>query len=230
MFHKISVLVPTRKRLTPLAEMITSFYRTAGQEKNAELVFRVDADDDETLEFLLRNVPQRHVVVVGPRLEGYRSLPLFFNEMLKHATGDIFLCGNDDIVFRTSGWVSLVLQAAEQYPDGVFDFGVLTHNETHFPLSIVSRKVTDCLGFIFDPRIFWGDIFLRDVMAEFGRAIVLPNVQIDHNWMGHAPDTTFLEGEHTRRSNWLDAAHATAVREAVEKIRGELWLASAFQY
>jgi hypothetical protein len=76
----------------------------------------------------------------------------------------------------------------------------------------------DRLGFFFDPRMFWGDIFWRDVTSRFGRAIALADIRIDHDWAGFAPDEVFLEGEPTRRADHL-AFHAQAVNEAVEKLK-----------
>jgi hypothetical protein len=152
-------------------------------------------------------------------------MPTFFNELATAATGDVLMCGNDDMVFQTEDWATQILAVANQFPDGLFDLGVATHNETHFPFSTVSRRAVAALGFIWDPRIFWGDIYLRDMMAYFGRAVMLPHVRIDHDWAGHRPDQVFRE---TRASKgrvesdpryWCDV-HAPCVQEAVERLRG----------
>lgn len=213
-FDKISVLVPTRKRVDRLQAMLASFAETSSGL--AELVFRVDEDDTETQSFL-RSEAASSIVIVGSRLDGYRSLPTFFNELALVATGDIVMLGNDDMLFPTPQWDRLILEAANKYPDGIFDFGVATQNHTNFPFSIVSKKVVDQLGFLYDPRIFWGDIFLLGVMSAFGRAISLPSVSINHDWMGDHPDGTFAEGEAVRRSNWMEY-HQIAVDDAVERL------------
>lgn len=216
-FKKISVLIPTRNRLTRLCTMLTSYeLTTRGTETLSELVFRVDEDDLESQNFL-----QGRNVVVGPRLQGYRSMPLFFNEMVSAAAGDVFMCGNDDMIFKTLGWAQVLLTAANQFPDGIFDLGVTTHNETHYPFSTVSRKAVDQLGFLWDPRIFWGDIFLRDTMAAFGRTAMVPSVEIEHDWAGHSPDQVFLESEkditQTDPTYW-SRTHSNAVAEAYRKL------------
>lgn len=221
-YNKVSVLIPTRHRTKRLELVFDSFAHTTEQQSRlAELVFRIDDDDDETREFLSTRDCR---TIVGPRLDGYRSLPVFFNEMIRYATGDVFLCGNDDMIFQTKGWAGMILDAADAYPDGLFDFGVLTHNASHWPFSIISKKVTDHLGFIWDPRIFWGDIFLRDVMDAFGRKLPLPTVEIDHDWVGWAPDQTFIEADQQnimrRDPTYWAGTHTTAVNEAIEKLRG----------
>jgi hypothetical protein len=211
MFTKISLLVPTRGRPLRLRKMLESFQLTA--DDKAEVIFRVDDDD-----FVSQQALRGYKVIIGPRLSGYRSLPIFFNQLASAATGDVLMCGNDDMVFKTVGWPQLVLDAANKYPDGVFNLGVKTHNETHYPFSIVSKLVVGKLGFIFDPRIFWGDIYLRDVMAAFGRCEMLPHVEVDHDWMGHEPDSVFMDGNDARTSDWM-AQHAEAVDDAVRWLR-----------
>jgi len=214
MYSKISVLVPTRGRVTMLMTLLDSYDRTTvGFENASELVFRVDDDDLETQSFLAGE----HMII-GPREKGYESLPQFFNELAMVASGDILMLGNDDVVFVTEGWAPKILEVANRFPDGVFNIGVKTHNVDHYPLSTVSKTVVNKLGFLFDPRIFWGDIFLRDVIGRLERNVMLEDVEIQHVWAGYAPDQTFIEGELARRSNWM-AHHVQAVDEAEAKLK-----------
>jgi Glycosyl transferase family 2 len=218
-FSKISVLVPTRHRIERLRTLLESYERTTrGVRSASELVFRVDDDDLDTIAFLHGT---RHAVLVGPREKGYESLPQFFNQLAAAAHGDVLMLGNDDITFVTPRWAPQILQAANKYKDGLFNIGVKTHNEAHFPLSVVSKIAVKQLGFLYDPRIFWGDIYLRDVMGRLGRNVVLPDVEIQHDWAGYAPDATFIEGEGARRRDWM-AHHVQAVDEAEQKLRGLL--------
>jgi hypothetical protein len=217
MFKRISVLVPTRKRLKRLDTLLESFERTASVE-SAELVFRVDIDDVETLKRL-----EGHWIHVGPRLKGYGSMPQFFNEMAELASGDVLMCGNDDMVFRTPGWADRLLAVANRYPDGLFNLGVKTLNETHFPFSTVSKTVVQKLGFLWDPRIFWGDMYLRDVMACFGRCVMVPDVVIDHDWAGNAPDSVYYETLSAKAKvegseSYWSGPHADAVADAVRRL------------
>lgn len=218
MFKKISVLVPTRMRVAQLRAMLESYHATVQTPESSELVFRIDEDDLASLELLNQT---RWTVVTGPRLQGYRSLPAFFDEMRKVASGDVLMCGNDDMVFRTPGWPEIVLAEANKYPDGLFNFGCATLNAGHFPFSIISKHVADLMGYIHDGRLIWGDLFLRDVLAAFGRAIPLPEVQIDHQWMGHTPDQVFLDAHQNDSQNWDEAywaRHREIVAAAVQRI------------
>lgn len=219
MFSKVSVLVPTRHRVERLRTLLDSFERTVADRSRCELVFRVDDDDTETQAFLAREA-----MFVGPRLHGYQSMSTFYNELFATATGDILMCGNDDMVFKTPRWPSMILEVANRYPDGLFDLGVTTHNEMHYPFSIVSKAVAEHLGFLWDPRIFWGDIFLRDTMAAFDRCVMIPHVHVDHDWAGNDPDEVFLETRVSKTqcegdpSYWANV-HAPAVNDAVQRLR-----------
>lgn len=222
MFTKVSVLVPTRHRVGRLRTLLQSYEETCLDKGVSELVFRVDDDDIATQNFLL---PTEHTVVFGSRHNGYQSMPRFYNDMLSGACGDVLMCGNDDMIFQTPGWAEIILNIANQHQDGLFNIGVATMNEDHFPFSTVSRKMTDRLGFIWDPRVFWGDIFLRDVAAHFGRCVRLPSVQIVHDWAGLAPDQVFIETRASKAqvegdTSYWTGVHAQAVRDAVADLEG----------
>src|SRR5688500_6274351 len=190
-FTRLTVLVPTRNRVPQLQTMLQSFSETRAYLA-ADLAFRIDLDDPLTQTVVN---PTGYGYVTGPRLDGYRSIATFFNEMRPVAQGDLFMCGNDDMVFRTPHWPELVLAEANKYPDGVFVLGVQTLNLGVFPFSIISRKAVEAMGFIHDPRLVCGDLFLRDVMSHFGRAIQLPNVHVEHNWGGFTPEHLFPDAE-----------------------------------
>lgn len=220
-FNKVSVLVPTRRRVERLRAMIASFDQTTGSGAEAELVFRVDDDDPVTQEFLA--TWGGHKVVIGPRYGGYRDICRFFNEAADAAAGDVLMLGNDDMIFRTPGWATLILAEANRYPDGLFDIGVSTHNEDHWPFATVSKVATEMLGFLCDPAIYWCDIYLRDVMSAFGRSVKLPSVTIDHEWIGYKPDDVFVEADqnsiYERDTEYWSKTHPTAVANAVVKLR-----------
>jgi len=217
-FHRVSVLVPTRGRVERLKILLDSWEATVTDPASAELIFRIDEDDPDSWIFL-QKFPHR--VLIGPRLQGYRSLPQFFEQLRLKANGDLLLTGNDDMAFRTVDWPQKVCDVANQYPDGVFCLGVEVNNAKNYPFAIVSRKATEAIGYLHDSRLFWGDVFLRDVYAKFGRAIRFDTVRIDHDWMGHVKDQTFLDAKQHEGRNWDDRywqLHNACVLDAVIKL------------
>ncbi len=217
-FTKVSVLIPTRTRLDRLQRVLTTFKDTTSG--CSELAFRIDDDDPVTAMFLhLTDWP----VYQGSRREGYESMPLFLQDAASVATGDVFMVGNDDMAFVSQGWDAAILAEANKYPDGLFNIGVATHNADHYPFSIISKRMVQQLGHVYDPRIFWGDIYLRDLLAHFGRTIMLPEVRIDHEWAGFKPDALFWEAQDLKTGPYTNGPeywerHRNVVNDSIRKL------------
>ena len=226
-FKKVSVMIPTRGRIGYLEQLLESFDKTVVDKDKAELVFRADQDDLETIEFLC-GTPYKFLV--GSRENGYRSLPSFYNDMVKIAKGDVLICCNDDAVFVTPNWPQKLLDIANKYPDGIFDLGMhVGVNENFFPFSVVSRRLVDILGLINDERLLFSDLFLLDIARYFDRAIHIPEVVITHCWSGNVPDQTRIDANKHEfdmvfkddTGAWSDEyrdKHNKVVTEAVMKI------------
>lgn len=238
-FKTLSLLVPTRGQVARLSHMWRSYVETVGDGTNIELVFRIDDDDAETAAWMrgtattveaypdrasafevMRTQRQalRRTVVSGKQHDGYISLPRFFNEMARHATGDLLMCGNDDMTFLTPEWPALLLQAANRFPDGIFDIGCYTYPASAFPFSVVSRRAVETLGFLNDERLVYSDIFLRDVMARFGRAVIAPEVVILHIGQANHDANAVKWHLHTNAVEYWERHHR-AVDEAVARLK-----------
>ncbi len=227
-YKQISVLIPTRKRLIFLSKMLESFNKSVKNPEQAEIIFRCDSDDKETIDCLCKTP---HKMIVGPRNEGYKSLPAFYNEMTSIAKGDLLMCCNDDVQFKTKGWPTILLEEANKYADGIFNFGVnVGLNDDKFPFSIVSRKLVNILGFLNDERLLFSDVFLLDIAKYFNRAIRINSVTIFHDWAGHGADATRIDANRhefamvfkDKEGNWTDrykALHDSVVNEAINKIK-----------
>ncbi len=184
----ISVLVPTRQRTALLEKMLDSLMATAADQSAVQVVLRIDEDDAESANYL-RLCPWPTEIIVGPRYNGYATLAKFINEAAARATADLLIVVNDDVEFLTHGWETKLVSAAARYPDGIFDLGVDTVlNNANFVFPCQSRRQVEILGCFFDDRLVYPDIWLRDVLQPFGRAIRVPEVVIRHNWQGQTPD------------------------------------------
>lgn len=214
----ISVLVPTRKRVPLLRSMMQSLLMTASESGNqVEVIARLDFDDDETLEYLRdwRWGP----FIVGPRYDGYATLAMFINEAARLSTANLLIVVNDDVEFKTKDWDVKLVEAAMQFPDGIFNLGVDTVlNNENFVFPCVSRRVVDLLGCFFDPRLVYPDIWLRDVMMLFGRAARVPEVVIEHAWAGQSEDQV-QAGRKVHGNAAYAALYAQCVEEGREKVR-----------
>lgn len=195
MTSAIAVIAAVRQRVDLLQRMLTSLVATVQRPEQVEIILRCDDDDAVMLEYMrelsqtrqMRGVA-RHRWIVGPRLSGYAALPAFANEAARLAHANLVLVVNDDAEFVTPGWDRLLVDRAAQYPDGMFVMGVETENAKNFIFPCVSRRLIETLGGVFDERLIYPDIWLRDVCEFFGRAVRVPDVTIAHRWQGPSPD------------------------------------------
>ncbi len=216
----ISVVAAVRERVDLVRAMLASIQATADHPDQIEVVLRCDVDDPPMIAALCE-LGQRFIV--GPREKGYASLPAFANEAARLAQAPLVLVVNDDAEFVTQGWDTLLVHAAEAYPDGMFVFGVETANAENFVFPCVSRRWIEHFGGIFDERVVYADIWVRDVFYPFGRAIRINDVVVRHHWQGLSPD----QQQATRDIHGADyQAHYRAcvddgrvkVQQALEKV------------
>lgn len=215
-FRSLSLLVPMRGHPERRARFLESFRRTVVGP--VELVLKIDDDDVETLQWAKGLVHPWPVIVSGPRHDGYRSLPRYFNEMSRVATGDLLMCGNDDMEFITKDWAGDLLRMADRYPDGVFDLGIYTYPAGSFPFSCVSRAAVNAMGFLNDERLVFSDIFLRDVMMRFNRAVLLPDTVIMHVGVADDDALQVKDGVHAEAAAYW-RLHERCVNEAARAIQ-----------
>jgi len=191
MTPRISVVAPVRARVTLVEQMLQSVWTTAAEPERVEVVLRCDDDDMAMLSYLVGRWPGEYappVVIIGPQRKGYASLSAFINEAAHRSRGELVIVVNDDAEFQTKGWDILLAERAASIPDGLFNFGIETANAGNFIFPCVSRKLINLLGFVFDERLVYPDIWLRDVLMPFGRAIRVPEVVVAHHWQGMSPD------------------------------------------
>lgn len=206
---RISVIVATRGRVALLDKMLRSLQLTAHDPTSVEVVLRCDADDNLTIHFLRE---QPHLFIVGPRRNGYATLASLVNEAARLSHADLVIVVNDDAEFVTQGWDARLVEEAARYEDGIFDLGVTNVlNDENFVWPCTSRRVIDLIG-IHDERLVYSDVWLRDVMRHFDRAIRVHDVVIKHNWVGVS-----AEQDAARRQE-DPALHARCVEEAAARI------------
>jgi len=225
----ISILCPTRKRREWFRRMYFSAMGTAREPTDLEFVIYVDDDDDAPLQ--ARNI----VVVQGPRL----TLSCAWNVACEKASGDLFMHGGDDVVFRTAGWDQVIRAAFEPFPDGiafvhgsdgspphahVYGNGGGPHYGTH---GFLHRRWVDAVGYFVPPHfsVDYNDLWLNEVADAVGRHVYLPDVLIEHmhwTWRKAPMDATYIEAHEKRLAGESRELYASLAgeREAdVEKLR-----------
>lgn len=180
----ISLLVPTRNRPRLLQRLLDSLVETTADLANVEVVLYIDEDDTQSKQFSHRSLSPIKIIASPGRSMGE------MNRLCYEASrGRYVMLLNDDVVFRTSGWDTKVLNAFSPFTDDIamvygndLDQGVAVPT---FPF--ISRAVCDVLGEIcprgyqnlhIESHLF--DIFKQLVKLGHHRIRYLGDVIFEH--------------------------------------------------
>ena len=197
----ISILCPTRKRLAEFNRMLQSIHDTAARAMAIEVVGYLDEDDETNYEQLAKYVPGlgkfngaiRLTLIRGKRI----VLSNMWNKCAAAASGDIFMQGNDDIVFRTKAWDVLVEKEFAKVPDRILmvhgndGSGGASGEKGIFAVHpFVSRKWYEVLGYVTAPYFAsdFGDTWINHIANAIDRRRYVPIViEHMHYWWGKMP-------------------------------------------
>ena len=99
----VSILLPTRKRVPLLKKCVESLLDNASDPTKIQLLFGVDDDDPETIDYLKDfKHPARSVIKF--QRQGYENLHLYNNSLASYAQGLWIMFFNDDAIMKTKNW------------------------------------------------------------------------------------------------------------------------------
>jgi glycosyltransferase involved in cell wall biosynthesis len=178
----ISILCPTRGRVPEFTRMLQSLRDTAAYK--VEVLAYVDEDDPQKEEYRSYDPQFGEIQVkvkVGPRL----TLTKCWNELLPLATGNILMQGNDDIVFKTTGWQKIVEETFSKQRDRLtlaFGDDCGGYHEMKFgPHPFVHRRWVETLGYFIPPYFSsdFGDTWINELGVAVNHVKKLP-IEIEH--------------------------------------------------
>lgn len=157
--------------------MWTSALETAHFKDKIEFVVYRDNDDTSEYEY-----PRNKTIWEGERI----VLSEMWNECAKKATGDILMHAGDDIVFKTQGWDTQVIEAFEQFPDKI----AFVHGDDGFhgaafgTHGFIHRNWMEAVGYFVPPYFSsdYNDTWLNDVANMIGRRVYIPIVTEHMHW------------------------------------------------
>jgi hypothetical protein len=178
---EISLILPTRQRTSRLRQALDSLAATACRPDRIEIVLYVDLDDHESRAFSYSGLTLK--TIVGPRAR--------MGEMTRAcyaaSVGRAILLANDDICFRTPGWDTRMLGAADRWSDGlglVWGNDLCSGGPAH---PLLPRPACELLGKIcpvdfarlhIDTHVY--DVFRRLKQRGHDRMCYLPDTIIEH--------------------------------------------------
>jgi hypothetical protein len=114
----VSVLLPSRENAAGFKAVCENLSALAGDTDEFEIVLMVDSDDPQGAEYrnIIRSNSLGIVLCENSTIKGYGNLHLMFDECARHASGDVLLAYNDDVICETPGWDDLYLRSAMENP------------------------------------------------------------------------------------------------------------------
>ena len=103
----ISILLPTRKRVSQLKKSVASLLDNAKNPDKIQPLFGVDDDDTETLEYLKKANYKNQSVLKFKRM-GYENLHMYNNSLCAYAQGTWVMFFNDDAIMNTKHWDEII--------------------------------------------------------------------------------------------------------------------------
>ncbi len=205
----ISVLIPSYRNPTGLADCLASILRTVSDTRNIEILIRIDNDDPKSLEYKCLEEfnkrafnPNWNIKFIESKVKerGYENLHLFVNELASQANGDWLMLLTDDSIIRSKNWD---LEINKYYPRDLVVLNPCGQGLNLFP--IVAYSVYDILGHISLNSHY--DTWISSVAHENGKQIRLNNGEIQIEHLGKV-------NNHTETSN---AYYSKEMRDLLQK-------------
>jgi glycosyltransferase involved in cell wall biosynthesis len=205
MKKRISLLLPTRGRPNLVERFLRSVAAQSARPELIEVILCVDDDDVESHGIVFNELALK--LVIGPR----RTMGAYNAECLRHASGEITIAVNDDIVVRTKGWDEKVRELDARYPDGVYlGYGNdLFKGPKLCTFPILSRQTCSLLAEPY-PAIYKGafiDVHLMDIFRRLekrgcARICYAADIVFEHVHYRNNPEA--LDATYSERSRFGD--------------------------
>lgn len=194
---KISVLLPTRKRIQAVVNSIGSLLANAKDTSRIEILIAYDDDDAESRQFFEETwhpfvaQSQATTKVFETERFGYLRLYKYVNFLAEQATGDWIMFWNDDALMLTENWDEEIVKNDGFF--GLLRMPCVTMNHPFALFPIIPREWLSYFGCI--SPVNHSDWWIYNVTAPVGRLRNIP-VEVYHDRAdvtGNNNDETFRE-------------------------------------
>jgi len=192
---KIAILVPTRERMNNRLTLLFSILTTIDNIDNVNIYYGVDKDDPtlDTIKKVASAIPSLKIVEIDN--EGkFLGLGILWNKIVKVSNEEIISMIGDDMVFKTPGWDTMLLEEFKNMPKDQIQ-AIHCNDDCHGAKLAVNlfchRKYVEILGHFMreEFKINWVDQWLHQMFSAFGRLKYRDDIMIEHrHWvLGKTP-------------------------------------------
>ena len=184
---KISLLIPSHKAGSDFKRMLKSFSKTCeGRRHEVEILVKIDPDDDRN--FYAERLTYsgfKWQIIQTPRLKGYNSLHIFYNDLAKISSGDLLWVASDDLfITRAANWVDSIWSTRNTFPDNVYvvhvDIDGKGAGSKNNVIPIMSREMYNRLGHISQSRA--NDKYVNFIASRIKRIVKVHDVAVLHRF------------------------------------------------
>lgn len=170
----ISICIATRNRPDLFKRVCLSLLNNALNPNDIEFIIYRDKDDESVYEYV-----GNHREIIGER----KGLHHAYNELVKIATGPIYMGTSDDVICLTANWDNMVNVAFDQYPDKILFVYPHTHRCSHRfgAVGFVHKDWIDTVGYWFHPDLTnRGDCWINHVADRLNRKFYIGEMDTYH--------------------------------------------------
>ena len=179
---RFSILTPSRNRPVRLKTFIDSVFELCEFKHRVEIMVYIDSDDPSIDEYrqLEADIPYAVKFIYGEPMSVSKS----WNILAEQCSGDVLIMGNDDLIYRTANWDSLLEKELINYPDDIYCAWMEDelNRKKHCAFPIVSRLWYETLGY-FTPGVFhfgYNDTWIYDIAKQIDRCHFIPHIVGEH--------------------------------------------------
>ena len=227
----ISIIIPTKNRVKNLKKVLKTLNQNTLQPKQVEVVFYVDSDDTNTIDFIKSGEINKHLgKIPGSAIVNKHKIKLadMYNYAFNRCKGDIIMYSADDVHFKTKNWDILINEEFTRYSDKVclvFGPDGMQPNGTLATHGFLSRRAIEQVGYVHPVNMGYNysDNWLTDIYRKLGRLVYTP-VYFEHcHWgAGKAEyDETYKTGSDAPHDDSIDlwSQSADQRNEDVSKLK-----------
>lgn len=210
----ISVLLPARGRVDLTYQALRSLAELASDPSRFEIIMRIDSDDTALFNAstLFTKEFKNLRLIIGPRGNGYRDLPMWFDYMISRSNGGWLWLFNNDSRVETKGWDNVIrlVPIVPRIEPWLLETNISNNDKANdFP--IISRKLYDIIGSLGSSPC--SDVFLWDV--------VVPNKMMSRVGISSAHDYV-VDDNHAARGDNLKVHQSSKVQSEIKAARDKL--------
>lgn len=183
---KISLLLPSRERSKKFKRLLLSLVKTCENLQRIEILILLDDDDKEIMDY--KNIIRQDAfksIKFNLIIKNLKTHAIRNNYLAKLCTGEIIFPINDDMIFITKKWDSVIDSEFSKIdmlnPFCLWIKSNIKYRYLHCDYPIINKSWYKRLGYVGSEHFnFWYlDTWICDLSMRSGQYLATPNIEVD---------------------------------------------------